>query len=162
MTNLSRRREVACPYARAVEYFDRYLNVLPSAESGTGRILRLRASLQALGLPSGLAVDHDVIASFDPTNQAPGLANGVAVAWKPVGDGPFPTFRGLLAISAATPKSSTLSLDGEYEPPLGVVGAAFDAAVGHKIAESTADELLNVIGTRIHDDYVHDEPHLSR
>jgi hypothetical protein len=53
-------------------------------------------------------------------------------------------------------------LEGGYEPPLGAIGKAFDAAIGHKIAESTADDLLNVIGERIEHDFATDEPHLSR
>ena len=45
-------------------------------------------------------------------------------------------------------------LNGSYEPPLGAVGAAFDAVVGHKIAENTARNLLAVIADSIEADFV--------
>jgi hypothetical protein len=33
-------------------------------------------------------------------------------------------------------------LDGTYKPPFGLVGASFDVALGHRVAEATASELL--------------------
>jgi hypothetical protein len=45
-------------------------------------------------------------------------------------------------------------LNGSYEPPLGPVGAAFDAVVGHKIAENTARNLLAMIADSIEADFV--------
>jgi hypothetical protein len=162
MKHLSRSRSLACPYARAIEYFDRYLSDLPFSDSGNGRVVRLRAALQAIGLEDNLAVDRDVIATFDSSMQTHGLEHGVVVAWSPAGGGPFPSFHGSLSVAAQNPKSCTISLEGGYEPPLGAIGKAFDAAIGHKIAESTADDLLNVIGERIELDFATDEPHLSR
>jgi len=162
MTQLSRTRELMCPYARAIDYFDRYLRDLPFSDFGSGRVLRLRAALEAVGIGGDLAVDRDVIASFDPAMQTHGLEHGVVVDWIPAGGGPFPKFHGSLALAARDPKSCTMSLQGDYEPPLGPIGKAFDAALGHRIAESTGDDLLKVICDRIELDYATDEPHLSR
>lgn len=153
---------MACPYVRAIEYFDRYLAQLPLSDSGTGRVLRLRAALDAVGLAGDVALDRDVVASFEPSARTHGLEHGVVVTWSPAGGGPFPTFHGSLSIAAKSPKASTISLEGGYQPPLGAIGKAFDAAVGHKIAESTADDLLKIIGERIELDFSTDEPHLSR
>jgi hypothetical protein len=124
--------------------------------------LRLRAALEAVGIGGDVAVDRDVIASFDPSTQTRGLEHGVVVAWSPAGEGPFPQFHGTLSIAAKNPKSCTMSLKGDYEPPLGPIGKAFDRAVGHKLAESTADDLLKVICDRVELDFATDEPHLSR
>jgi hypothetical protein len=50
---------------------------------------------------------------------------------------------------SAWPLSSTetqIEIVGEYRPPLGVVGNAFDAAVGHRIAEASMKNFLeNVV-----------------
>jgi hypothetical protein len=35
-----------------------------------------------------------------------------------------------------------LGLDGTYEPPIGLIGEAFDAVVGQNIARATALDLL--------------------
>ena len=46
---------------------------------------------------------------------------------------------------SAWPLSSTetqLEIAGEYRPPLGVVGQAMDAAVGHRIAEASVHSFL--------------------
>jgi hypothetical protein len=47
---------------------------------------------------------------------------------------------------SAWPLSSTetqLEITGEYRPPLGVVGNALDAAVGHRIAEASVHRFLD-------------------
>lgn len=162
MTHLNRDRSLRCPYVRAVAYFDRFLLRLPSSERGQGRDLRLRVPLHVLGLPGELALDRDVVATFEPLADPKGLQHGVSIGWTPAGDPSFPTFRGTLQIAAATPKSSVLALEGDYEPPLGALGKAFDAAIGRRIAESTADELLKTICEKIELDYMTEEPHISR
>ncbi len=46
---------------------------------------------------------------------------------------------------SAWPLSSTetqLEIEGDYQPPLGIVGNAIDAAVGHRIAEAAVHRLL--------------------
>ena len=162
MTHVSRDRALQCPYVRAVAYFDRFLLELPPSERGQGRDLRLRVLLKALGLPGELALDRDVVATFEPLADPKGLQHGVTIGWTPAGDRSFPTFRGTLRIAAATPKSSVVTLEGDYEPPLGAVGKAFDAAIGRQIAASTADELLKTICEKIELDYMTEEPHISR
>jgi hypothetical protein len=162
MTPLSRSRSVKCPYVRAIAYFDRHFRNLPVSERGEGRVMRLRTPLSALGLGDTVALDRDVVARLGTAPEPAGMEHGIKVEWEPEGGGPFPTFQGSLAISADTPKSSTISLDGAYEPPLGAVGKVFDAVVGRRIAEATADELLKVLGEKIELEYMTDEPHLSR
>jgi hypothetical protein len=77
------------------------------------------------------------------------------VTWAPERSGPYPTFTGDLAIESADDYNSFyLVLNGTYEPPLGAVGAAFDAVVGHRIAENTARNLLAVIADSIEADFV--------
>jgi len=153
---------VKCPFVRAIAYFDRYLESLPVSERGQGRELRLRAPLAALGLPGELALDRDVVTSFEPLTEPRGLEHGVSIGWKPEGTAALPVFRGTLRVTAATPKSSLLSLEGDYEPPLGAVGKAFDATVGRRIAESTGDELLKMLAEWIETKYATEEPHISR
>jgi len=55
-----------------------------------------------------------------------------------------------------------LTLEGKYEPPLGVAGKVFDAALGWRIAEATTRLLLKEIGDWIELGFVQDEPHLSQ
>jgi hypothetical protein len=39
--------------------------------------------------------------------------------------------------------------DGSYEPPLGLLGAAADAAVGHHVAEAAVDRFVKEVAARI-------------
>jgi hypothetical protein len=44
-----------------------------------------------------------------------------------------------------------LTVSGMYEPPLGRVGRQLDAAVMHKVAEATVQELAESIAKRLDD-----------
>lgn len=67
------------------------------------------------------------------------------VSWTPKDGGPYPSFTGTLSIAEDAIGWSRVELDGTYSPPFGLAGAAFDAIVGHRIAQSTATELLDEI-----------------
>jgi hypothetical protein len=161
MTKLQCQAEVKCPYSRAALYLDRYLSLLGwSGESPVG-ILRLRAPLSALGIGGDVSLSRDVLATLTPSAKGRGLEHPIDVVWN-AEDALFPVFEGRLAITAKSPTASTLSLEGSYKPPLGAVGKAFDAALGHKIAEATARELLRDIRERIEHEYLREEPHLAK
>jgi hypothetical protein len=64
------------------------------------------------------------------------------VTWAPADGGPYPRFAGTLSVAEDAVGWSRIELDGSYRPPFGIAGAAFDAAVGHRIAQGTATELL--------------------
>ena len=54
----------------------------------------------------------------------------------------FPFMKAELAIYPLTSSETQLDLTGHYEPPLGIVGNVFDAAVGHRIAEATVQQFI--------------------
>jgi hypothetical protein len=67
----------------------------------------------------------------------------IGVRWTPFRGGIYPSFEGeLRVLEGDRSYPSILELEGHYTPPLGMLGSAFDAAVGHKIAETTAQYLL--------------------
>ena len=47
-----------------------------------------------------------------------------------------------LSIYPLTPTETQLEFVGHYEPPLGIVGGALDATVGHRIAQASVDRLV--------------------
>jgi len=49
----------------------------------------------------------------------------------------FPLMDAVLTVYALTSTETQLDFLGHYEPPLGVVGGAMDALVGHRIAEAS-------------------------
>ena len=84
------------------------------------------------------------------------------VSWRPEPGGIYPSFEGVLTIvDADNARATILELEGQYEPPLGMAGAAFDAAIGHRIATATANRLLAGIAAEIHDRYAREETRVS-
>jgi hypothetical protein len=109
---------------------------------------RLQAYLErndatiALRLPLGdLRVEHDVEVRLAPKPGYTGYKL-LDVSWTPKPAGAYPAFAGTLSVADEGAGWSRIELDGTYKPPFGLLGAAFDAAVGHRIAEATATELL--------------------
>lgn len=54
-------------------------------------------------------------------------------------DHALPTFRGELGVTTTGDGEATVVLAGVYQPPVGVLGAAADAVLLHKVAETTAE-----------------------
>lgn len=115
-------------------------------QPGGGATINLRVAPRDFGVPIDLELAHDVRARFVPREDPAHLEKPTDVDWTPTGGGPFPTFKGVLKIGEDEDYGSTIiTLSGDYEPPLGIIGRGFDAAIGHRIAEGTADRLLRQI-----------------
>jgi hypothetical protein len=91
-----------------------------------------------------LTVERRVDIKIKHSRAYPGFEI-MEIAWKPHEGGPYPIFRGTLSVEDVGGNFSRLDLDGAYDPPLGIVGAAFDAVVGHRIAVAGARQLLEEI-----------------
>jgi len=55
----------------------------------------------------------------------------------------FPIMKAELAIYPLTAKETQLDFLGHYDPPLGPIGSAMDALVGHKIAEASVQRFVD-------------------
>lgn len=55
----------------------------------------------------------------------------------------FPLMQAELSIYPLTATETQLDFQGHYEPPLGVLGSAIDAAVGHRIAEAAVHRFVD-------------------
>jgi len=157
MTNIRERIYVRCPFGKAPAYLRSYLDELAKQSGADGSLLRLVVPVKDLGLgiPGGAQLAHDVVAHFVAVDDDAFGIQRTAVDWKPEGGGPFPKFAGFLTVETDEDYGScSLLLEGEYEPPLGPVGAVFDAALGHRIATVTARELLKVLRRRLETEYL--------
>lgn len=56
--------------------------------------------------------------------------------------GLFPFMKAELQIYPLTATETQLSLSGNYEPPLGVVGSLINSVVGHRIAEASVHQFI--------------------
>lgn len=103
-----------------------------------------------LRLPLGL--DREVYVDIRVDRDDQNLNDLIRVSWKADDDFPFPSFAGTLVTWAeGNPKVTFIELDGTYVAPLGQAGALFDEALGRRIAQRTAKDLLGQIATGIAD-----------
>jgi hypothetical protein len=61
----------------------------------------------------------------------------------------FPTMSATLDVYALGPQETQLDFQGEYRPPLGVVGAVIDAVIGHRVAEAAVHRFVEEIAERL-------------
>ncbi len=149
MSDLLERRVIACPYHLARGYLAAIIGT--RAESGEAASLTL-----SLPMPGGQLVKN-VVVTFSPAADPMHFDQPWHVHWRPQA-GPYPDFDGELTVRAdETYKTSELELRGSYRPPGGTLGAAFDWALGGRIASATAQTLLARVGAGMEARYTADE-----
>ncbi len=149
MSDLLERRVLRCPYHLAQQYLGESIGA--RAASGEPGPLVL-----ALNVPGGELV-KEVVVTYGTGTDPMHFDQPWQVRWRPQA-GPYPEFDGELTVRAdETYESSLLELKGSYRPPGGALGAAFDWAVGGRIATATAQALLERIGAEMESRYQHDE-----
>lgn len=147
MTNILQRLPVACPYHLAEQYLAAIVG--PLAENGKVDRIELQSPLDVL--------DHRLVRLVKEVDVTYGRGEDPmrfdqvwTVNWQPHGGGPYPSFSGTLTVRADEDYTGCiLELAGAYEPPMGAVGAAFDAVLGSRLAAGTAAELLRALGDRL-------------
>ena len=74
----------------------------------------------------------------------------LAIAWSAASAaGLFPSMEATLSIYPLSAHETQIELDGGYRPPLGVVGSAIDAVVGHRLAEASVLRFVQDVAARI-------------
>ncbi|MBV8583507.1 MAG: hypothetical protein JO241_05875 [Candidatus Eremiobacteraeota bacterium] len=148
MTEVYGKTTVKAPYSVAMDAIVRYL------KAKKNRIV-LVVPLKALGLGTSLGLEREVDVAFLPLRGHKGerlLHDELQLSWTPTGGGPFPNFTGALKMHPLG-NDTELVLSGEYQPPMGVVGEAFDAVIGKRMSEATAQELLEAIRSGLEADF---------
>src|SRR5271166_1509587 len=139
MSEIHEYISVHCPFDLAPKYLREFFESA-GAKGGVGATLEVRAPL------GDVKLEREVIASIHPLSGFPGYER-LGIGWEPSGGGPYPKFEGILTVSEESIDYTRLDLDGSYRPPFNIAGAVFDAALGNRIAQATARELL----TRLRD-----------
>ena len=109
--------------------------------------------LEVAGIEVGKDVDIHVL-GVDAHAHAPGDARTpaarFAIEWS-AKDGAsfFPTMKGELAVYPLSPTETQLDFDGVYTPPLGALGAAADAVLGHRVARASVSRFLEDVVERL-------------
>ena len=125
---------------------------LLSAERANAPGAQLHVQLGALDLASAVQID---VGPIEDTLSAP---NGYPITVFPLSwyskhhPGLFPHMRAKLLVYALSKKETQLELEGSYDPPLGLLGDALDALVGHHSAEASVLQFIQNITARLRSD----------
>jgi hypothetical protein len=149
MTAVQERLYVEVPYVQTVGLFERRLGIAPGTDHGECAL--------SLALPVGK--DHEIARVVKAkTEKLPSSGNYISryrVGWEAGQTArgvPTPAFEGTLSISAGEDYDETaLQIDGNYEPPGGPAGRAFDELVGRRIVHATMSALLAGVGEELRD-----------
>jgi hypothetical protein len=133
MSEIHEFTTVDVPFDRVPALASRYVSAQHPDESGAIVPLRLQVG--------DLTVEREVRLSIVPVRRYPGY-EVMEIGWHAAGGGPYPAFRGTLSAEQSGRSFCRLELDGAYEPPGNVAGAAFDAVIGKRIAHAVAQTLL--------------------
>ena len=132
---------------RALEVFQR------ATTSASARASAVGASLHAGAGPIDVAVDvrihlqavrdEEGVAGMSPVTR-------ITLAWEAArATALFPIMKAELSFWPLTSSETQLEIEGAYEPPLGRVGDAADAALGHRVAEATVHRFLDDVVEQI-------------
>jgi len=157
MSHLEQRISVACPLGQAASRLTQFFTEHGNASADTAK-LSLKLDLSVPGVPIPISLARSVIATIQPHRRPSDMTPRFDVQWAPEKAGPLPLFSGELVVMAHEDyRSFDLCLRGDYEPPMGIVGAGFDAAIGNRVAHATADQLLHSVRDLIEREFQSDE-----
>lgn len=103
---------------------------------------------------AGVDVAAEVVVSIGTIGEEAGALGGpltrIPVSWEAAKHPQFfPLMSAVLAVYPLTATETQLDFLGHYDPPLGVVGGAMDALVGHRIAEASVHRLIGDVARHL-------------
>ena len=133
MTSIVEKELVHAPLASADRLLQAFFAAHPAPE-GAGAHIVLRAG----------EATQPAIVRLERVHRPEDMTPRYAIHWEAESGGPYPDFDGELNVEADEDYNAFwFLLNGSYEPPGGVAGQLFDAAIGHRIARATARGLLS-------------------
>jgi len=147
MSHICERVDVARPAAEAAQRLHAYIRARGDAAGSDDTIrVPLRLPIFIFGRERTV-LERTVIATLAPLHTAADDMPVYSVVWSDADHGLFPTFAGALAAEHGVDDAHFFGLvvTGHYEPPGGFIGGAFDAAIGQRVARTSALDLLHRI-----------------
>lgn len=152
---MSKRREVRTydyvnsPYDKVRALLTKEVGTVfhDATKSATSRaeavVAELRASIGGVEVGTDVAIAIGDITETPRSVKTPPTTR-IQFHWK-ASKTPrlFPVMHAELALYPLTATETQLEFTGTYDPPLGLVGAAGDAVLGHRIAEASVHRFLS-------------------
>lgn len=111
----------------------------------------LRVTIAGVDVAAEVTVSIGVIT--DETGPLGGPLTRIPVSWEAAKHPQFfPLMSGELTVYPLTATETQLDFLGRYDPPLGVLGGAMDALVGHRIAEASVHRFIGDVARHLRDE----------
>ncbi len=129
----------------AVEIFSR--STKAAASRAHTMASELRVNIAGLDVATDVVISVGEIEEVEASTKSPAKTL-MPVEWE-AAKRPrlFPLMRGVLSIYSLTATETQLDFNGEYEPPLGVVGGAMNAVIGHRIADAAVHRFVRDVAS---------------
>jgi len=105
---------------------------------------------------SGLQISKDIAVQIGAMREEGSLFSRVThveLEWHAAENpGLFPAMKADLKIYPLSATETEIDLSGEYEPPLGLLGGAIDAVLGHRLAEASVHGFVRAVVERLRRD----------
>jgi hypothetical protein len=153
---MSRRHEIQCyeyvnqPYEKvcdalrsdAAGVFERATRGAAARASDLAASLRVKLGSLEVGADIAIRVEN-VTEGQLPRGVGDTPVTRIKLAWQAAKTpGLFPSMDAELSVYPLTPTETQLDLQGRYKLPLGALGGAIDAILGHRIAQASVRRLL--------------------
>jgi hypothetical protein len=114
-----------------------------TAAAASGQTAKLQVRIAGVDLGTEVTIDVVGIEN-DYAYERP--ATKIALEWRAVrSPRVFPAMKADLLLFALSATETQLELRGSYQPPMGKLGDALDAAAGHRIAEASVTQFLQQV-----------------
>jgi hypothetical protein len=111
----------------------------------------LQVSVAGLEVGTEIALTIGHIVEVDASGYASKITR-VPVSWQAAKRPQlFPLMDGELSVYALTATETQLDFLGRYEPPLGLLGGAVNAVIGHRLAEASVHRLIADVAQYLRD-----------
>lgn len=108
----------------------------------------LRVGVGALEI--GADVNIEIGALSEKTSALGDRTTELEIRWAAKNaSGLFPSMEATLSMYALSSQETQIDLYGRYRPPMGIIGNALDALVGHRLAEASVLRFLEDVAERI-------------
>jgi hypothetical protein len=156
---MGRRQEIRCfdyvnhPYDRVKDVMSRdALAVFQAAtRAASSRAHAVASALRVDVGPIGIGTDIAISVNELEERRADVTSRPVtrlALEWKATrAPGLFPFMKAELSIYPLTGTETQLDFLGRYDPPLGALGGAVDALVGHRIADASVHRFVGDVAS---------------
>jgi hypothetical protein len=135
MTTITERTLIRAPLGAAAGLLAGFLAAHPSPTGEGARLVFHAANIET-----------PAIVLVTTAHRRGDMTPRYTMHWESEERAGFPVFEGVLTVEADEDYTAFwLRLVGEYRPPAGILGAAFDAVVGNRLASETARNLLDEI-----------------